>query len=123
MERRETKQREKVLEAARELYHPTAEEVFCNLKNKGVAVSRATVFRNLAVLCEENKLLKIFFQDQPARFDTSILPHNHFVCLKCGRIIDLHQNNTEEVSSDCKGLQIVSKSVTYYGFCENCKQK
>lgn len=123
MERRETRQRETVLATAKNLYHPSAEEVYFALQKKGLKVGRATVFRNLAVLCEENKLKKICFQDQPSRFDTSVAPHDHFVCVKCGRIIDLENNEKKEEFIDNNGLKVLSKSVTYYGLCEACLKK
>ena len=59
MKRRSTKQREIVYEALMRLYHPTAEEVYEYLRGEFPTIGRATVFRNLAVLAEEGRIVKL----------------------------------------------------------------
>ena len=119
MIRRETEQRGVVYEAARLLYHPTAEEVYDKLSSENSGIARATVFRNLSVLAEEGKLVKLSFPDQPARYDTNTVPHDHFVCKVCGKIIDL--DGCRAVVPP-RGLNVTSSSVTFYGICPDCTE-
>lgn len=119
MLRRETEQRNIVYEAARSLYHPTAEEVYALLASKNSGVGRTTVFRNLAVLTEEGKFVKLCFADQPTRYDTNPLPHDHFVCEYCGKIIDLKSCGKVALPS---GLNVTSASITFYGVCPDCEK-
>lgn len=120
MKRRETGQRNIVYEAAKSLYHPTAEEVCHKLREDGSTVGRATVFRNLSVLSEEGKFVRLFFADQPTRYDTNPAPHDHFVCLRCGKIIDIEATSQPRTP---KGLCVESATVTFYGTCEECLKK
>ena len=124
---RNTAQRAKIYEVAKTLYHPSAEEVYSAVKKQCGEVGRATVFRNLSYLAEEGKFIKVCFQGEPARYDTNIIPHDHFVCEKCGAIIDFPPANENYGKGDIpfgeyKGLLIKSKSVTYYGLCDKCRK-
>ena len=77
MKRRSTKQREIVYDALMQLYHPTAEEVYEYLRGAFPSIGRATVFRNLAVLAEEGRIVKLFFPDEVAHYDANIDGHYH----------------------------------------------
>ena len=50
-----SKQREEILEELKHMYsHPTAEEVYMEVKAKDNLVSRSTVYRNLNQLVDNN---------------------------------------------------------------------
>lgn len=124
---RNTAQRAKIYEVAKTLYHPSAEEVYSAVKKQCGEVGRATVFRNLSYLAEEGKFIKVCFQGEPTRYDTNIIPHDHFVCKKCGAIIDFPPESEKKDNKDIpfgeyNGLLIKSKSVTYYGLCGKCRK-
>lgn len=124
---RNTSQRAKIYEVAKTLYHPSAEEVYSAVGKQCDGVGRATVFRNLSYLAEEGKFTKVCFRGEPARYDTNIIPHDHFVCEKCGAIIDFPPAIESDEKGDIpfgeyKGLLIKSKSVTYYGLCDKCRK-
>ena len=107
---RNTSQRAKIYEVAKTLYHPSAEEVYS-------AVGKQC----------EGKFTKVCFRGEPARYDTNIIPHDHFVCEKCGAIIDFPPASESDEKGDIpfgeyKGLLIKSKSVTYYGICDKCRK-
>ena len=86
MKRRSTKQREIVYEALMRLYHPTAEEVYEYLRGEQPGIGHATVFRNLAVLAEEGRIVKLFFPDEVTHYDAITDGHYHFVCKRCSKI-------------------------------------
>ncbi len=118
MRRRETGQRNLIYNAAKALYHPTAEEVYAKVKEENRGVGRATVFRNLSVLSEEGKFVRLFFADQPTRYDTNPALHDHFVCKKCGKIIDIPSAGGLKFPEN---LNVENASVTFYGLCDDCK--
>ena len=118
MRRRETGQRNLIYNAAKALYHPTAEEVYAKVKEEDKGVGRATVFRNLSVLSEEGKFVRLFFADQPTRYDTNPAQHDHFVCKKCGKIIDIPSSGGLKFPEN---LNVENASVTFYGLCDDCK--
>ena len=121
MKRRSTKQREIVYEALMRLYHPTAEEVYEYLQGEYPTIGRATVFRNLAVLAEEGKIVKLFFPDEIAHYDTSIDGHYHFVCKQCSKIIDLQTTTRPTLPPDCD-FEVETQEVNFYGRCRDCQQ-
>jgi Fe2+ or Zn2+ uptake regulation protein len=119
MQRRSTKQRETIYECIKSLYHPTSDEIVRAVEAKDASIGRATVFRNLSVLCEEGRLVKLFFADEPTRYDYNVHDHDHFVCRRCGAVIDLPKT-APSASLSFPHLQIDAQSVTYYGLCEHC---
>ncbi|MBE6590003.1 MAG: transcriptional repressor [Ruminococcaceae bacterium] len=119
MKRRSTKQRETVYKALMSLYHPSAEEVYEKLCVDAPGIGRATVFRNLAILSEEGRAVKLFFPDEVVRYDPNIDGHHHFMCRKCQRIIDLPSTErlplpkSEEFTAD-------AQTIHFYGLCRCC---
>src|SRR5207245_614965 len=68
--------------------HPTAAIVFARVRRRLPRVSLATVYRNLRRLAAEG-LLRERVEATGLRFDPNVGPHDHFICVTCGRILDL----------------------------------
>ncbi len=68
--------------------HPTAAIVFERVRRRLPRVSLATVYRNLRRLAAEG-LLRERVEATGLRFDPNVGPHDHFICVACGRILDL----------------------------------
>ena len=121
MQRRSTKQREIVYDALMRLYHPTAEEVYEYLQGEFPTIGRATVFRNLSVLAEEGRIVKLFFPDEVAHYDANIDGHYHFVCKRCAKIIDLRTKAPIALPQDLS-FHVETQEVNFYGQCKECQQ-
>ncbi len=121
MQRRSTKQREIVYNALMRLYHPTAEEVYQYLQGEFPTIGRATVFRNLSVLAEEGRIVKLFFPDEVAHYDANVDGHYHFVCKQCSKIIDLRANTQPALPHDLD-FEIETQEINFYGKCKECRQ-
>ncbi len=118
MQRRSTKQKELVSAALQQLYHPTAEEVYECLRVTHPTLGRATVFRNLSVLTEEGRLVRIDLPGEPSRYDCTVDGHAHFRCRSCKRILDLPiPLVTLPAAVPCL---IEQTQVTYTGLCREC---
>ena len=114
-----------VAEIAKSLYHPSAEEVYAEVKKREKGIGRATVFRNLNFLADNGVFMKVCFRGEPARFDTNHQKHDHFVCNICRAITDLPplpqiDNDAEKDELVRRGFKVESKSVAYYGVCDKC---
>ena len=125
--RRNTSQRAMVAEIAKRLYHPSAEEVYAEVKKCEKGVGRATVFRNLNLLADDGVFMKVCFRGEPARFDTNPAKHDHFLCNVCKVITDLPplsqtDNDAEKDELIRRGFKVESKSVAYYGVCDKCNR-
>ncbi len=68
--------------------HPTADQVWCQLRARGVVVSRATVYKALAAFAEAG-LLRTLFIDGRQVFDPRLEPHHHAVDIETSEIRDL----------------------------------
>ena len=88
MDRRNTRQRQLVLEAVHRLRHPDAEEVYSEVAREHPHVSKATVYRNLNLLAQQGDIRKVETAEGAARFDGCTETHYHFRCRLCGKIED-----------------------------------
>ena len=108
--------------------HPTADTVYIHVKNDFPNISLGTVYRNLNFLTDIGEAVKISTPLGGDRFDGRIEPHNHFLCTKCGRLLDLDldMHSIEEVNrlaaENFDGL-ITSSSTLFYGECSDCIKK
>lgn len=81
MEKRNTVQKQLVLQAVRELQcHPTADEVYQHVAARHPSISKATVYRNLNSLAEDGLLRRVAMPDAADRFDFTVGPHYHIKC-------------------------------------------
>ena len=105
--------------------HPTADMVYANIREQFPNISLGTVYRNLSLLNELGQVVKITTPGQPDRFDYRTDPHYHFICVKCGRVIDLDIEDKDIGDIDViagKGFDgIVNGHICqFYGICPDC---
>ena len=108
--------------------HPTADTVYLHVKKDFPNSSLGTVYRNLNLLTDIGEAVKISTPNGGDRFDGRLEPHNHFLCTKCGRLLDLDldMHSIEEVNrlaaENFDGV-ITSSSTLFYGECSDCIKK
>ena len=84
-----TKYAKKILEIVESSNdHLTAEQIFMQLRETYPTVVLATVYNNLNRLWEENRIRKVSLEGMADRYDR-IRRHDHLVCKKCGRLLDV----------------------------------
>lgn len=84
-----THQRLQILKILKSTYsHPTAEEIYLNLKTDFPTMSFATVYKTLDTLAKHDIIRKIKTNDQSVHFDADTSHHHHMLCLKTNKIID-----------------------------------
>ena len=111
--------------------HPTAEELFAELKEELPEIGMATVYRNLGELCEEGVVRKIKAKIGPDRFDGIAQPHIHFECTVCGKIENAmpYNNEFEALDDEMKMIEkkvkgkIEKVNLSFEGICNSCKTK
>lgn len=125
MKRRNTKQRQIVLEAVQgRCDHSSAEAVYAHIHEEYPNISLATVYRNLAILSEEGQIAAIRLPDAD-RFDLRVDKHYHFICESCGKLYDLpveYNRALDQMSVD-GGFQIHSHQTIFKGLCPRCVKK
>ena len=121
---RMTSQRVKILEYLKGVKtHPTAEDVYRNVKKALPAITLATVYRNLNLLAEQGKILKFKIHNE-YHFDADISCHQHCVCKKCGSICDVFQKEISEYAlkkAKLGGFKPDCVNVIFKGLCKKCK--
>lgn len=105
-------------------HHPTAEEVFLNVKLKVPKISLATVYKNLEALVACEAISKLSYGDGSARYDIRTDHHYHTRCLNCGRMWDLEAALGEPLLKELKpqtGFNISGFRLELLGHCEDCR--
>jgi len=120
-----TKQREVVLQVilATE-QHPTANEVFDRAKSLLPGISFATVYNSLRFLKEAGHITEISFGNGAARFDRITSRHDHAICSKCGKLVDMEIELPEEIlklAAKFSKFKPESLELTLRGLCPECK--
>ena len=122
--KRTTRQFEEVFKALQDDHsHPFVHEIYQRVHTKLPRISLATVYRNLHSLVAEGKIRTLLLDEKGARFDPETRQHDHFVCERCGRVVDLflRQARPIDLSSLAKqGYVVTTHTVTVRGMCEVC---
>ena len=119
-----TKQREIVLRVIRESErHLTASEVFSAAKDRLPSISFATVYNSLRYLKDAGHIAEIQFGNGASRYDRTTHRHDHALCTKCGKLVDIDLNlppglvRQAERESEFKSESI---EFTLRGICPDC---
>ncbi len=103
--------------------HPTADMVYDSVRMEQPNISLGTVYRNLSMLADNGKILKISTGMGPDHFDGYVGPHNHFICRQCGEITDIDYISCDDVinsAADTFSGSIEKCEIMFYGKCEKC---
>ena len=104
--------------------HPTADVVYMNVRQKYPNISLGTVYRNLTLLSDIGEIQRLRLGDGVDHFDADTSKHYHFVCTRCGSVIDLEMDDIDNIikTANAKFDGEVEGHVTYfYGICGKCK--
>jgi len=104
--------------------HPTAEDIYTEIKKRYPTVSFATVYNTVQVLRDKGELLEITIDPARKHFDPNPAPHHHIMCTGCGRIGDVFVdysaalNLPDEVTSQ---FTTTGNHIDFYGVCNACR--
>ena len=106
-------------------HHPTAEEVFLNVKRQLPKISLATVYKNLEALAACEAISKLTYGDGSARYDIRTDHHYHTRCLNCGGMWDLEAASGKSALEQIKpqsGFTVSDIRLELLGYCKDCKR-
>jgi len=125
--KRQTKQREAILRFLRGTYsHPTADQIYDEVRKEIPNISKGTVYRNLQVLQEMGLVAELNLNDTVSRFEAKQESHYHFRCEKCGRVFDVNvpvDKELDRVVSSRTGFKIAYHQLEFRGLCHDCQRK
>jgi Fur family peroxide stress response transcriptional regulator len=85
-----------------------------------------TVYRNLVFFQKQGVIKSVGVVNGQERFDRLTAPHSHFVCSRCGAVIDLHalklDSGLDHIVSEQYKFKVERHELTFYGICQQCMQ-
>ena len=127
MEKRQnySRKREAILQAVRgTTLHPSAEWVYRELKPVFPDLSLGTVYRNLAQFKVDGVIVSVGTVTGQERFDGVTQPHSHFVCDKCGCVLDVEGDSVADACEEISeryGVSAERCDIVFRGICAACK--
>lgn len=104
--------------------HPSAEDIFNEVKKQYPMISFATVYNTIEKLKSIDGILELNIDTSRRRYDPDIKPHHHLICTSCGKIVDIHRDFPLDVPAHIsRTFQIEGNHVEFYGRCHNCKER
>ncbi len=104
--------------------HPTAEEVFLNVRSDVPGISLATVYKSLETLVGCGLATRLSYSDGSARYDGRTDPHHHTRCRACGSVSDIPGHLPDECLQDLHDLSGSFRVMSYHlelsGYCAAC---
>jgi Fe2+ or Zn2+ uptake regulation protein len=107
--------------------HPTAQEVYEEVRRARPRIGLATVYRILRQLADQG-LIKVWgsYGSESARYDARTHRHDHACCTVCGALLDvpveIELARAElEKAARATGIEMGSHEVRIYGRCQDCQ--
>jgi Fur family ferric uptake transcriptional regulator len=122
-EHRTTKQSQLILEVVQAHHdHPTADQIYLEVRAIDNRISRGTVYRNLDKLADMGDILHVKVPGAD-RFDSRLGYHYHMVCKECGAVTDApidYQNEIDEQVLEKAGFHVERHRTVFEGLCQKC---
>ena len=100
--------------------HPTADQIYINLKGKNPSLSKTTVYNSLEILNKNNIIQAISITGSENRYDYKNDMHHHFICKKCRSIIDIDIACPNIKKTINEGYKIQEVHGYFKGICKKC---
>jgi Fe2+ or Zn2+ uptake regulation protein len=119
-----TPQRRAILEAIQASdQHPTAAQIYAQVRAKHPKVAFGTVYKTLDLLSRTGQVLQIEFGDGASRYDRRVDRHDHAICTRCGTLVDLDVRlpaDLDSEASQASGFLIDQHTTQFFGLCPTC---
>ena len=102
--------------------HLTAEQIYLRLKASNSKIVLATVYNNLNLLCQQDRIRKVSLEGYPDRYD-KIVKHDHLVCKKCGALSDICLSDLTAQLQEQIPEEIISYDLKINYICPSCRSK
>ena len=103
--------------------HPTADMIYEYLLKEIPTISKMSVYNTLNIFSEKGIALSLTMTGTETRFDGDVSSHHHFLCEKCGKIIDLNIACKYFSKGAVEGNRINELHGYFNGICKKCVKK
>jgi len=107
--------------------HFSINEIYEEIKKQNQKASYTSVYRTCKLLEKLGFLRQISFEERHIHYESNLVPHIHFQCLSCGKVIEEDLEHPEKIleilNIKDKNFQITSFRIHILGLCEECQNK
>ena len=124
-----SEQREQILDIfLKTEKHPAINDLYDLVRKENPQIGLATVYRTMRVICDAGLARETDFGDSIRRFEHKYKHqhHDHLICLKCGRIIEVISPGIEKLQESLARkhrFKAVRHRMEIFGICRTCKRK
>jgi len=109
-------------------YHFEADELLFKMKEKGLKISRATVYRTLELLVKSGMVRRVHLGEDHYHYEhvTGNSHHDHLICTTCGAVIEFHDDALEQRQREIcerKRFTPTFHNLQILGVCADCRKK
>lgn len=108
--------------------HLSAGEIERAVRDRGIAVGKATVYRTLELLREAGVVLEHDFGDGFKRYEPlgAHGHHEHLICMDCGKVVEFSSERFERMKgliAEAHGFRHHHHRLEIYGVCRECQRR
>lgn len=124
---RMTPQRRKIYETIMSRSdHPSASEVFLEVKDAMPSISLATVYNCLDAMTQSGVVRQVNLNREPSRYCANLADHAHLLCQVCGQVSDVPLKAPDRLTQALElpdGTEVSHLDLTVRGVCNACAQE
>ncbi len=108
--------------------HFDVDSLYLSMRQKGMHVSKASIYRLIPLLIESNLIQEVFFEDGHMHYE-HIYGHSHHChlrCVECKKIEEFQDARLEEIEIDLAdrfGFKIIDHKLEVRGVCPECMER
>lgn len=103
--------------------HMNADEIYLFVKQQVPTAALGTVYRNLNQLADSGQIRRVKRIAGADSYEGNVLPHDHLVCVRCGKMSDLVVPGLKDFLSSTIKRPIVSFDLVVDYVCPECLAK
>ena len=102
--------------------HPAIDEIYLALCEQIPTLSKTTVYNTLKLFVEHGAAQMLTIDERNTCYDADIQLHAHFLCKKCGKILDFPLSTEKDKVSAMKeeGFKVDEIHQYFKGYCPSC---
>jgi Fur family peroxide stress response transcriptional regulator len=104
--------------------HPSATQLYEQVKSDYPTMSPATVYKTINLFKEMGEVFEIDLKENSRYDGNKPHPHPHVICINCQKVMDGSDepvnNLLDKIESD-SGYKIVRHQIIFYGYCPDCQ--
>ena len=125
---RYTQEREQIIKEIFATHdHFDVDSLYLTIRQKGIHISKASIYRLLPLLIEADLVQDVFFEDGHMHYE-HIYGHEHHChlrCIECGKIEEFSDPRLKVVERDLEerfGFKILNHKLDVKGLCPECRE-